>query len=109
MCLRVNTRGPRHPPGCCAHKRTHVGLDLHQGDASNLMFHTGLHDVPSLRVSLRTFMWTFWVERENNLIMEHVLHVLSDERKWERIFNEYESGDYIDPETRALMQEAKGF
>ena len=56
-------------------------------------------------------MWTFRVEKENNLIMEHVLPVLSDETwsKWERVFNEYESGDYIDPKTGALVKDAKGF
>ena len=54
-------------------------------------------------------MWTFRVERENNLIMEHVLPVLSDETwsRWERIFNKYESGDYIDPKTGALLKKAK--
>ncbi len=56
-------------------------------------------------------MWTFRVEKENNLIMEHVLPVLSDDvwQKWERIFMEYESGNYIDPKTGALMRESKAF
>jgi hypothetical protein len=56
-------------------------------------------------------MWTFKVERDNNLIMEHVLPVLNDDvwRKWERIFKEYESGDYVDPKTLALMKDTKGF
>jgi hypothetical protein len=56
-------------------------------------------------------MWTFSVERENNLIMEHVLPVLSDGiwKKWEKIFKDYESGDYVDPKTGLKMKETKGF
>ena len=56
-------------------------------------------------------MWTFRVERENNLIMEHVLLILSDDiwRKWDRIFKDYESGEYVDPKTGALMKETKYF
>jgi hypothetical protein len=56
-------------------------------------------------------MWTFRVERENNLIMEHVLPVLSDGiwKKWEKIFKDYESGDYVDPKTGLIMKETKGF
>jgi hypothetical protein len=56
-------------------------------------------------------MWTFRVEKENNLIMEHILPVLRDDiwRKWEQIFKDYESGEYVDPKTGALMKESKGF
>jgi hypothetical protein len=56
-------------------------------------------------------MWTFRVERENNLIMEHVLPVLRDDiwKKWEKIFKDYESGDYVDPKTGAVMKDTKGF
>lgn len=56
-------------------------------------------------------MWTFRVEKENNLIMEHVFPVLRDDiwRKWDRIFRDYESGDYVDPQTGLLMKDTKGF
>ena len=56
-------------------------------------------------------MWTFRAEKENNLIMEHVLRVLSNDvwEKWERDLKEYESGDYIDPKTGALTKESKAF
>jgi hypothetical protein len=56
-------------------------------------------------------MWMFRVERENNLIMEHVLPVLRDDiwKKWEKIFKDYESGDYVDPKTGAVMKDTKGF
>lgn len=56
-------------------------------------------------------MWTFRVEKENNLIMEHVLPVLSDHiwEKWETIFKDYESGDYVDPKTGVVVKDAKGF
>lgn len=64
-----------------------------------------------MKAFITCVMWTFRVERETNLIMEHVLPVLSDDiwRKWQRIFKDYESGDYVDPKTGALAKEAKGF
>ena len=51
------------------------------------------------------------MERENNLIMEHVLSVLSDDvwSKWERIFQEYECGEYVDPNTLGPIKDTKGF
>jgi hypothetical protein len=60
---------------------------------------------------LTCLMWTFRMEKETNLIMEHVLPVLNDSlwAKWERIFMDFESGDYIDPKTLRLMKERKGF
>ena len=51
------------------------------------------------------------MERETNLIMEHVLPVLRDDiwEKWEKIFKEYESGEYVDPKTGLRMKDTKGF
>jgi hypothetical protein len=65
----------------------------------------------SLQDYLTCLMWTFRMEKETNLIMEHVLPVLNDSlwAKWERIFMDFESGDYIDPKTLRLMKERKGF
>lgn len=56
-------------------------------------------------------MWTFRVEKESNLIMEHIFPTLGDElwRKWERIFMDFERGEYIDTKTLALAKEKKGF
>jgi hypothetical protein len=56
-------------------------------------------------------MWTFRLEKESNLIMEHVFPTLSDDlwTKWEKIFLSFESDDYINPKTLTLMKDKKGF
>ena len=44
---------------------------------------------------LTCLLWTFRVEKESNLIMEHVFPALHDApwAKWERIFLEFERGE----------------
>lgn len=60
---------------------------------------------------LTCLMWTFRVEKEANLIMEHVFPALSDDLwdKWKRIFINFENGEYIDVKTLGLMKDKKGF
>lgn len=67
--------------------------------------------ISGLQDFLTCLMWTFRLEKESNLIMEHVFTSLSDEHwaKWERIFLDYESGNYIDVKTGGLMKDKKGF
>ena len=64
-----------------------------------------------LQAFITCVMWTFRVEKETNWIMEHVLPVLRDDiwLKWERIFDDYESGNYVDPNTGLYMKDTKGF
>ena len=51
------------------------------------------------------------MEKESGLIMEHVFPALSDElwAKWERIFVDFESGDYIDVKKGGLVKDRKGY
>ena len=51
------------------------------------------------------------MEKESNLIMEHVFSALNDGlwAKWERIFVEFESGEYIDSKTNRLVKDKKGY
>lgn len=60
---------------------------------------------------LTCLLWTFRVEKESNLIMEHVFPALHDAlwAKWERIFLEFERGEYIDKTTLGLVKDKKGY
>jgi hypothetical protein len=51
------------------------------------------------------------VEKESNLIMEHIFPALPDSlwRKWQRIFLDFESGNFIDVKTGNLMKDKKGY
>ena len=51
------------------------------------------------------------MEKESNLIMEHVFPALNDGlwAKWERIILEFERGEYIDVKTLGLMMDKKGY
>ena len=51
------------------------------------------------------------MKRESNLIMEHVFPALNDGlwAKWERIFLEFERGEYIDAKTLGLMKDKKRY
>jgi hypothetical protein len=51
------------------------------------------------------------MEKETNLIMEHVFTSLPDSHwaRWEKIFMDFESGNYIDTKTLQLVREKKGF
>ena len=60
---------------------------------------------------LTCLLWTFRVEKESNLIMENIFPALPDSlwAKWERIFLDFESGNFIDVKTNNLMKDKKGF
>jgi hypothetical protein len=49
------------------------------------------------------------MEKETNLIMEHVFTSLPDSHwaRWEKIFMDFESGNYIDTKTLQLVREKK--
>ena len=60
---------------------------------------------------LTCLLWTFCVEKESDLIMEHVFPAMNDMlwAKWEQIFLEFERGEYIDSKTHRLAKDKKGF
>ena len=70
-----------------------------------------LSSVPFLQDFLTCLLWTFRVEKESNLIMEHVFPALNDDlwMKWEQIFLDFERGEYINAKTLCLMKEKKGY
>ena len=51
------------------------------------------------------------MEKESNLIMEHVFPALNDElwTKWERIFMEFERREYIDVKTLRFVKDKNGY